>query len=398
MLDILMLTPWFPNRPDGWPARYISDSALALVYEGHRVRVGVMRGYAPPFFREFASPEHRGTIELHRFDGIESIREHRYPTLPRGLLRTLTNRSLDRAIDRMVEGFLSERRPDMVLVHTEGLAPGLMSIAQREALPFIVVLHGQNTNTAYLTKGGQADRFRKSLSAADQLVIVGEPLRSYAEQLSGRTDAIETVWNGVYPPNAMRNHPMPDVAPVELIAVANLQEGKGVDLLLDGLQRLFAQGVVNWRLRIIGDGPWRDLLQAKSAAGGLGDLVRFLGIRTNSQVFEELAQADVFVLPSYREAFGVVYLEAMSTGLLTIGVEGEGPSQFIEHDVNGLLVAPQSVESIVQTLCSIVQGPRERWRAIAAAGASHARNNCTWKSHAEKMTEVIEEAIARKAK
>ena len=396
MLDVLLLTPWFPNQPDGWPARFVSDSALALASEGHRVRIGVLRGYAPQILRELVPPEHRGTIEIHRFERIESIRERRFLALPRGLMRKLTNRALDHAVARMVASFLSERRPDLVLVHTEGLAPGVVPILRREGLPFVVVLHGRNTNTTYLTAGEQAERFRVALSAADRLVIVGEPLRAYAEQLSGRIDHVETVWNGVYPRALMRERPVPDIAPVELITVANLQEGKGVDLLLDALEQLLGQGIDQWSLRIIGRGPWRDFLEAKAEAAGLAKFVKFMGPRTNSEVFDELMQSDVFVLPSYREAFGVVYLEAMSTGLLTIGVAGEGPSQFIDNGMTGFLVEPQSVESIVDILRPILLGPRKAWRAIAAAGAQHARTYCTWQAHAASLTALMERVILRR--
>lgn len=394
MLDILILTPWFPNQPDGWPARFVSDSALALAHLGHRVRVGVLRGYVPPILHHLISPEHLGTINVDCFQGIESILLRRYLTLPRGLLRGVTNRALDAAVERMADALIFERRPDAILIHTEGLAPGVMQLAHREELPVAVVLHGKHTNDAYLSAGGQAERFRAALSSADRLVIVGDPLRDYAVQLSGRDDHVETIWNGVHAPAKMRSAPLLDTAAIELVTVSNLQEGKGLDLLLSALAWLRANGADHWRLKVIGHGPQREALQAQAANEGISDRVRFLGVRTNSEVFDELAQADVFVLPSYREAFGVAYLEAMSTGLLTIGVEGEGPSQFIHHNVTGVLVEPRSVKSLVNALSPVLRGPRNSWRSIAAAGAQHVRTNCTWQAHATKLTNSLERAIA----
>ncbi len=55
-------------------------------------------------------------------------------------------------------------------------------------------------------------------------------------------------------------------------------------------------------------------------------------------VYAHLSQADVFVTNLlYREAFGVVYAEAMSCGLLTIGIKGQGAEEIIEHEKTGLL-------------------------------------------------------------
>lgn len=397
MLDILVLTPWFPNRPDGFPARFVSDSALALAHLGHRVRVGVLRGYAPPIVNRLVSREHFGKIEVDCFKEIESIRLSRYFALPKGLLRGVTNRTLDIAVERMTGKFLSERRPDALLIHTEGLAPGVLSLSRREGLPVAVVLHGQHTNAAYISAGRQAERFRTALSAADRLVIVGDPLRGYAEQLAGRDDHIETIRNGVHAPKRMRIVPRPDTDVIELVTVSNLQEGKGVDLLLSALARLQSEGVDHWRLKVIGHGPLRETLQAQALREGVSDRVRFLGVRTNSEVFDELAQSDVFVLPSYREAFGVAYLEAMSTGILTIGVEGEGPSQFISHNITGLLVTPRSVESLVHTLYPVLHGRRDGWRDIAAVGAQHVRTNYTWRAHATKLTGMLERTITETA-
>ncbi|TNF63933.1 MAG: glycosyltransferase, partial [Rhodobacteraceae bacterium] len=260
-------------------------------------------------------------------------------------------------------------------------------------LPVIAVLHGQNTNRAYLSAGSQSDRFRKALSAVDRLVIVGEPMRAYAGLLAGRGDHLAVIGNGVDAPERMRVPPDPDTAPVELITVANLQEGKGIDLLIAALARLAADGAGDWRLRVVGDGPLRDALQAQAARAGLDARIRLLGARSNAQVFALLAEADVFVLPSFREAFGVAYLEAMSTGLLTIGVQGEGPSQFIDHGRTGFLVAPRSVDSLVATLRPVLTGPRDGWRRIAAAGAAHARTHCTWQTHAEQLTDLMDRVI-----
>jgi glycosyltransferase involved in cell wall biosynthesis len=396
MFDFLILTPWFPNQPDGWPARYISDSAIALTEMGHRVRVGVVRGFVPFGMSRWSPVEHRGHVDVASFDGIEDIREARYFALPGGLMQQAKNRSIDLTVRRLLNDFVAERRPDIVLVHTETIAPSAVEAAHELGLPVTVTLHGENTNPAYLAPSGQRDRFRRGLSQTDSLLVVGNPLIHYAAALSGRDDHIEVVWNGVIPPDQQRHAPKPDVAPVELVTVANLQEGKGVDLLLKALATLTSEGIRDWRLQIVGDGPMRQELQALSEREGLMQQVTFLGVLSNTDVFKVLADADVFVLPSYREAFGVVYLEAMASGLLTIGVTGQGPEQFIQHGETGLLIAPKSVDAVASSLRQVLTGDRKKWRAIAVQGAEFVRAEMTWTAHARRLTSVVEGILKTK--
>ncbi|WP_083929053.1 glycosyltransferase [Hyphomicrobium zavarzinii] len=390
-MRIAVITPWFPNKRDGWPARFISDSAIALARAGTRVSVNVLRGWAPIGLERYASREHRGHIDRSDFHEIERLQTTRYLTLPSELTRLLTNISLDRTVEAVLTQEISTFRPDAVHVHTELLAPAAVKVATRYKLPVIITIHGENTNKQYTEAPQQALRFRTALSRADRIVVVGEPLRAYAARLAGREDHIVSVWNGVEPPAGQRQAPTPDAEPIELICVANLQEGKGVDLLIDALARLEptpGSDLAEWRLTLIGDGPLRKELQRQAEAAGLKARVAFAGTMTNAEVFDRLLRADIFALPSYREAFGVAYIEAMASGLLTIGVEGQGPSQFIEHGRTGLLVKPRDVASLETALRSALTDRQRSWRAIAQSGATFARSACVWSAHAEKLLET----------
>lgn len=391
--DILILTPWFPNRRDGWPARFVSDSALALAAEGHRVRVVVLRGRVPPGLARWIAPEHLGEICVESFSGLDAVRSERYLTLPGGILRRLKNALLDTAVARWLQSEVEARRPDVIVVHTESLAPAAVAMARALALPVLVVLHGENTNAEYLAGPGQAQRFRNALSQADRLVIVGEPLRGFAERLSGRSDHVAVVWNGVEPPARRRQVPDPDDLMLEILTVSNLQEGKGVDLLLEALAALRSTGIVNWRLRVIGSGPLEAQLRAQAVSEGIGGSVEFLGVVSNAEVFSRMAESDVFVLPSWREAFGVAYLEAMASGLLAIGVKGQGPEQFISDGVTGVLVPPRDAGALADRLRDVLSGDRSDWRAMAAAGACHVRENFTWRAHARRMDRLLQELM-----
>jgi len=76
---------------------------------------------------------------------------------------------------------------------------------------------------------------------------------------------------------------------------------------------------------------------------------------------------DAFILPSYSETFGIVYLEAMAAGIVTVGVRGQGIDGVIKHGDNGLLVEPKSIKSIEQQIRWIINHPMEA-KSIALAG------------------------------
>lgn len=394
-MRVAIVTPWFPNKRDGWPARFVSDSAIALANAEARVSVSVIRGWAPAGLEQFASPEHRGTINRREFPEIERLDTKRYLTVPGNWARPFTNLSLDRAAERFLEANVVALGANLVHAHTETLAPAAARVASRHRLPLVVTLHGENTNSRYLGSPGQKRRFSDALSAARRLVVVGDPLRDYAEGLAGRGDHIVTVWNGIMPPARKRQFDAPDTKPLAIICVANLLESKGVDILVEALARLKPEpgsGLEEWHLTVIGDGVQRASLELQAKNSGLIDRVTFVGRMPNGEVLEHLMEADIFALPSYREAFGVAYAEAMASGLLTIGVEDQGPSQFIEHEKTGLLIKPRDVASLEAALRRLLSDPSRQWRSIATAGAHHVRRTCTWDAHAKKLLNVFEDA------
>jgi glycosyltransferase involved in cell wall biosynthesis len=82
----------------------------------------------------------------------------------------------------------------------------------------------------------------------------------------------------------------------------------------------------------------------------------------------------------------------MGSGLLAVGVSGQGPSAFIRHGETGLLVEPNDVESLLRTLMSIFE-QRPRTQRIAEAGRQLANSEFTWAKHAEKLSAVYREAL-----
>ena len=153
------------------------------------------------------------------------------------------------------------------------------------------------------------------------------------------------------------------------ITVANLIEYKGHHVLLDawrGVQRAFPGAT----LLLAGDGPLRATLERAAAHLGLGDRVRFLGVRRD--IPELLAASDLLVHPSSEEGFSNAILEGMAAGRPVIATAVGGSPEAIVQGETGILVPAGDSgalrDAVVDLLCS--PGTRERLGAAARASAS----------------------------
>jgi glycosyltransferase involved in cell wall biosynthesis len=121
------------------------------------------------------------------------------------------------------------------------------------------------------------------------------------------------------------------------------------------------------RLVLVGDGPERAAVEARARARGLGDAVAFVGPRPD--VAADLAHADVFLLPSETESFGVAALEAMSAGVPVVAYRVGGLPDVIAD--TGALVAPFDVDAFAGAVAAIASDP-DRRRALGAAARARA--------------------------
>jgi glycosyltransferase involved in cell wall biosynthesis len=141
---------------------------------------------------------------------------------------------------------------------------------------------------------------------------------------------------------------------VTFITIGRLAAIKNHTLLL----RAFAQVVRSTpraRLVVVGDGPERAPLTALVGELGLGRAVTLLGFRTD--VRDQLAQADVFVLSSRYEGISMALLEAMQAGLPAVATRVGGVPETIMDGETGLLVEPDDVDGMVAALLRLASSP-----------------------------------------
>jgi len=147
-----------------------------------------------------------------------------------------------------------------------------------------------------------------------------------------------------------------------IITVANLIKRKQVDKVLKALSTLPA--VAEWEYVIVGKGDQEEHLKRLAGNLGITGQVLFRGEMERDAVICELRESDIFILPSYNETFGLVYLEAMACGCLTIGSRHEGIDGIISDGKNGFLCDAGNEASIRDTLSRAITLSEEEYRRI----------------------------------
>jgi phosphatidylinositol alpha-1,6-mannosyltransferase len=160
----------------------------------------------------------------------------------------------------------------------------------------------------------------------------------------------------------------PVVDPV-ILAVSRLdprEPYKGIELLLRAVALARADEPA-LRLRIVGDGADRDRLRGVSRALGLDAAVVFTGTLDDNTLRTEYERCRIFALPSTREGFGLVFLEAMAHGKPCVGVRAGAVPELVDSD-SGLLAPPDDAPALAAALLAALRRPWEAARIRARAG------------------------------
>ena len=157
---------------------------------------------------------------------------------------------------------------------------------------------------------------------------------------------------------------------VALLAVGAIVPRKGYDLLVAALARLKE---LPWRLVIAGDGGRSPdtlaRLQADIARLGLADRIALRGAVSASELASCYASADLFVLPSRFEGYGMAFAEAIAHGLPVVATNAGAIPQTVPPDA-GVLVPPDDAPALTAALRRLIENPDERDRLAAGARAA----------------------------
>ncbi|RJE47609.1 glycosyl transferase [Dehalobacter sp. MCB1] len=390
-MKILVISHMYPSSQNPAYGIFIHKQVKALQDQGCEIKVVSPVPYAPwplpalqPKWRAYASiPDHDVV------DGVE-VYYPRYLEFPRSYFLEQSGYFMYRGIRRQIAQIRRDFPFELIHAHValpDGHAAFLLK--KDDDVPLVVTIHGQDFQSTMSKNEKCRRRLFEVLEGTDRIITVSSKLKNIIRDQAffSKTEVIN---NGIDLNDCV---PPPDISDntrkeIRILSVSNLKKTKGIDLNLRAVSSLTGK-YPSLKYFIAGDGEERQALEDLTESLNLKDKVIFLGKLTHPEVMKEMAEADIFSLPSWQEGFGVVYIEAMAQGLPVIGVRGEGIEDALIHGQNGLLVAPRNVEDLTGTLDSLLRDA-VYCRRLGEAGRQTVLDRFTWSNNAARTAGVYQ--------
>jgi glycosyltransferase involved in cell wall biosynthesis len=278
----------------------------------------------------------------------------------------------------------------------DGLAYGVMEDEARELVsehPLVALVH----HPLALETGLSSDESdallwseRAALALAHRVIVTSPATaRLLVEDYAVPQHKLTVVQPGTdRPDRPIQIRVKSETHSLTLLAVGAVVPRKGYDLLVAALARLHS---LPWRLVIVGDRERSPeltrMLDAEIARLAFGDRITFTGAIPAEQVAPYYAAADLFVLPSRFEGYGMAYTEAIAHGVPVVATTAGA----IPHTVPagaGILVPPDDVEALAEALRRLIAARDERAR-LAAAARIAAATLPTWAEQGKLFARVL---------
>jgi glycogen(starch) synthase len=284
---------------------------------------------------------------------------------------------------------IEEWQPHVIHLHTAMLWPIARALHEQTRKP--LVYHVHSLDRAEYEIGQEPSPWLAHSEAQDAAIATSDRLialsRSERDLLVSyypdAHDRVRIVGNGIDDSDFAREAAYRERGPGSALVLysGRLVERKGIRELLAAIPRVL-DVAPDTRFVFAGGPP--PLSGAEVAGQWLTsdhepyrDRIHFTGWLTPDQVAQWYAAADVLVVPSRYEPFGMVLLEGMLFGLPIVACDVGGPAEILDHERTGILVPPCNAEALAEGIERLVGDPRLRWR-IGHAAAVEVRSRWAW--------------------
>jgi len=304
--------------------------------QGHNVEVFVIWLYYLTIFNFSTEARKRRRYSFKESFTLDGVKVTRIPLqkLPRVLC---SDRSLVAASELVIQSLGS--RPDIVICHrVDPSAPVASEVAKRLGTKYLLVLHKSDLQNLENGRYFKKNAYIRSVENADGIAFRSEYLQLRFEKVFPDFDRPAAILKSGFSKSLIEKRDFlveKSKRPIKKVVTAcRLNRDKNVASLI-----LAMKSFPELELEIVGDGPEMARLKLMARNNGIGDRIKFSGRLSNAETLSRMKKADIFAMPSTRETFGMVYLEAMSKGCITIGSRDQGIDGTIVDSWNGFLVS-----------------------------------------------------------
>lgn len=263
------------------------------------------------------------------------------------------------------------------VVHSHYVLPHAISAIlardiARRPVRLVTTLHGtditvvgQHPSMMHITRYG--------IEESDRVTAVSQSLKEETERIFTPRRQIECIYNFINPAVFNVRSDKCQTRPCEkqpvFLHVSNLREVKGpVDVV-----RIFARArtLLNQkgRLKVVGEGPLEPAMIQEAEKLGVAEFVDFLGVRSDLVCLFNCA--DICIMPSRKEAFGLAALEAMACGTPVLAAAVGGLPELIDDGRNGLLFSLDGLDEAAEKAVTLLGDPA-RYQALSRAAVETA--------------------------
>jgi len=349
-MNVLLATPYDFSATGGVTV-VVQTIGERLMRAGHRA--------------VFLVPQYGGTLKREEVDGIPLYRvPMREPVVAAHPLRSRAAFLLHLpATLRALAKILREERIEVVNVHYfDRVWLYFFLLRRRLQFAFVVSVHGSDV----LGKLGaqNVEYLERRVDSIDRVVYCSDGFRRQV------TSESSPLWMKSVPIlNGIDTSGLPEAkAPSAdyITSVAHLREHKGQDTLLRAFA-MIKDDFPHLGLRIVGEGPFRPELERVAKELGLGQRVELSGDVPREKALEIIGGARVFCLPSRREPFGLVVLEAMALGVPVVATNVGGVPEILRRNTDAWLVEADSPREMSAALKDALTNLEKRREHVQSA-------------------------------
>jgi glycogen(starch) synthase len=386
-MKVCMLSWEFPPRVVGGIARHCEGLAKALVRDGHDVHVVTLDFPGSPSYEEMEG------VKVYR-----TATELGHPNFLTWVL--LFNHFLEKRmadISRQVE-------VDVLHVHDWLTAFAGISFKHHLKKPMVLTVHSTEVGRAQGLHN--ADSFSIdgiewwAAYEASRVVVTSHSMkRENCDHFHLPWDKVDVIPNAIDVTNynasvdrgAVRARYGVGWGEKMVLCVGRLVPQKGIEYFIRAIPTI-AQRYPEAKFIIVGEGWSRAYLEDAAQSTGHRRKILFTGFISDAEVIALMTSADVLVIPSIYEPFGIVALEGMATGVPVVASQVGGLAEVIEHDRTGIFVYPRNPESIAWGVDRILSNyDHAKWLTQNAREKLH--KTYTWEAVAMKTVEVYKKAV-----